>query len=115
MKTRHYVAIAILVLVLAALACGGSGGSKPDKGNMYGACVVCEKFVKNRLVAPKTAEFPACGEMKIEKVYGTTDTWTVIGYVDAQNRMGALLRSTYLCKVEYKGNDKWGLISLDIE
>jgi len=116
MKTRHYVLIGILVLALAALACGGGGGKpRPDKGDTIGACVVCEEFVKNSLVAPKTAEFPACSKMKIEKVYGTVDTWTVIGYVDAQNRMGALLRSIYLCEVEYKGNEKWGLIALEIE
>jgi hypothetical protein len=114
MRTRYVVLLAITVLTLAALACGGSGSraNAPDVGDDIGACVVCQDFVKDQLVAPATAKFPICSHWEIDQKYGTTDTWTATAYVDAENRMGAMLRMEFTCEVRYKGDDNWGLLDL---
>lgn len=61
----------------------------------------CESFVKRTLKAPSTATFAPHNVLQIS---GTgTGPWTVVGYVDAQNSFGAMLRQNYFCKVHFEG------------
>jgi hypothetical protein len=69
-----------------------------------------EHFVRDRLKAPATAEFP-------RRPYGVTwvggCTFKVNSYVDAQNGFGAKLRNKYFAELEYlPTEDKWRLKSL---
>ena len=110
MRAKLALVVVVVVLALAALACGGTPA--PDVGNRYGAQVVCEKFVTKQLVAPATAKFASPDS--VTKLSGTKDSWRVVGHVDAENRMGALLRLSYTCDVAYQKNDNWQLEDLDL-
>jgi len=82
------------------------------------ASIMCERFVTNRLKAPSTAKFAPYRELIITtygKNEGVKDAFRVIGYVDAQNGFGAMLRNDYTCDVQYTGGDNWKLINLTIE
>lgn len=73
------------------------------------AKVMCEGFVKDRLVSPATADFPWT-----DYTASCTGTrCTVSSYVDSQNRFGAMLRTTYRCLVEETGPDRWTLLELE--
>lgn len=85
----------------------------PDAGDSIGACLICKDFVQERLVAPRSAEFPSCSEAIVTKI--DNDTWQVVSYVEAQNRMGVMLKAAYVCEVTYVGNDRWTLDDIYIE
>lgn len=85
-----------IFLLLRIMVFVGSGDSKTcDK---YVAVVKSERVIKSILKSPSTAEFPNTSEYTIATDGDTS--WTVIGYVDAQNGFGAMLRSQWIvdCK-----------------
>ena len=67
------------------------------------AFVMTQDFVRERLVAPATAQFPHTSE--------TTEIgeceYRVAAYVDSQNSFGALLRADYTAVVKYVGDRRW--------
>jgi len=81
-----------------------------DVADSFEAYLICKKFVSDRLHAPKTAEFASYDQSKVHDL-GSSE-FDVIGYVDAQNKLGALVRERYLCKVRYVGDRNWHLIHL---
>lgn len=83
-----------------------------DKADKTEAIIMAEKFVKDRLVSPSSAKFPwRSSETTAVKV--DEDTWVISSYVDSQNKFGAMLRTYYIAKVKYLGNDKWQLLDLE--
>jgi hypothetical protein len=57
---------------------------------------VCHEAVKNRLKAPKTADFPDDSNTVSNISLGRA---VLVSYVDAQNGFSAMLRTTYRCEV----------------
>lgn len=79
-----------------------------------GAWVACQTFVERRLRSPSTASYPWGYSDYTSHVSGTR--YRINAYVDAENALGAEVRSDFVCVVEYDGNDKsWSLISMDIQ
>ena len=76
-----------------------------------GALSACEGFIKKRLKAPSTAEFGWASDAQFTRHDATT--MTVRSHVDAENAMGAKLRSEYRCKVMRDG-DTWRLLDLQM-
>lgn len=71
-------------------------------------------FVKDALKAPSTAKFPVYSEDMV--VDGGDGSFIVSAYVDAQNSFGAMMRSNYVCIMQYdKATDEWALKGLDIK
>lgn len=71
----------------------------------YSACDVVQQRVKEMLKAPSTAKFDSCiSGATISKKEGS-ETYTVIGSVDAQNSFGAMLRSAYIGTATHSGTD----------
>lgn len=74
--------------------CGGGPGM---------AFVMSQNFVRERLQAPSTAQFPHTSN--------TTEIgpceYRVAAYVDAQNAFGAMLRSDYTATMKYVGDRRW--------
>lgn len=63
---------------------------------------VCQRFVRERLKAPRTAEFQSYTQGAIERVNDDDyerRPFKVSSSVDAQNAFGAMLRSDYTCVV----------------
>jgi len=69
----------------------------------------CEGFIEDKLKAPSTAEFGWAADAQFTRHDRTT--MTVRSHVDAENAMGAKLRSEYRCKVAREG-DTWKLLDL---
>ena len=113
-----------LVVILAFVVfffsnCGGSSNSssssttskQPDKFDAY---VMSQLFVEDALKAPSTAKFPVYSEDMV--VDGGDGSFIVSAYVDAQNGFGAMMRSNYVCIMQYdKATDEWALKGLDIK
>lgn len=64
------------------------------------AKMACQWFIKDRLVSPGSADFVDSPEVERKG-----NEWIVQGQVDSQNRLGGLMRSHYLCMMEYRKSD----------
>lgn len=118
------------VLLSASLACGSQSSPTPPsqddpfpatwtptaeyEPSQYGALVMCEKVVKDQLVAPRSARFPSADQVAISQFDSDVPTWTVVGFVDSQNKMGAMLRTDYLCEITYIGDERWHVEKLEL-
>ena len=95
---------------------GQSIANTYDKPELQEAWIISKQFVKTILKAPASAEFPydnAGGSIEQNR-------YNINAYVDAQNSFGALLRSNYYCKMDYKGGNwadinNWDLIYLSLD
>jgi hypothetical protein len=106
------VARSLSALIIVTLLLVGPGASEAwAKGSKAGAWQVCTQFVKDRLKAPATSDF---AEYRDEgtSVTKTGKTYTVLGYVDAENSFGANIRTDYTCKVRYKSGRTYTLVDL---
>lgn len=106
---RRVTAVVVMGVVgLAALTSTASAYSYTKK---HEAWDICSEFVRDRLKAPKTADF---AEYKDEGTsvlkYGSA--FVVNGYVDAENSFGANIRTQYVCTVKPVGGHRWQLLDL---
>jgi hypothetical protein len=85
----------------------------PREDDRGGAWVWTMGFVKERLKSPSTADFPHVWNVYFADMGNRT--WKVASYVDAQNSFGATIRTRFISVVKYVGNDRWVLVSLDME
>lgn len=76
----------------------------------YVAYAIATEFVEDRLLAPKTADFPSFRPEAVQQV--NYDTWIVNSYVDSQNAFGAMIRTHYRAKVMVLGDGSWKLLDL---
>jgi hypothetical protein len=89
----------------------------PADADETNAFVMCKDFVKDRLKAPASADFPWLDRQVTKRGPGR---FTVVSYVDAQNAFGAKIRTHYSCTVSFKGGSvfalrDWTLESLKFE
>jgi|GEM_PF-2959289 len=95
---------------LAGLAPSKSNRSKSNRledtcgHDEFDAVVVAEKAVKSKLKSPSTAEFCSHKEYSITC---SGDTWTVSGYVDAQNSFGATLRNDFTVMFTFENSERY--------
>jgi hypothetical protein len=108
---KRLVGSVAALAVATLLVVGPGAGVAWAKGSKSGAWNVCSQFVKDRLNAPATSDF---AEYKDEGTSVTKQgkTYTVLGYVDAENSFGANVRTTYICTVRYKSGRTYTLIDL---
>lgn len=64
---------------------------------------IAEEGVKKVLKAPSSAKFPSYSEYQMSKDNGII---TIVGYVDAQNSFGAMIRSYFTLRFNTKENGK---------
>lgn len=107
--------VAIIVIIIVFVLLRQGEGSKPRvyTPNAMDAAAMCQVFVKDRLKAPKTAEFEPAYKASAVTTGSGINSWLVKSYVDSENSFGAMVRTDYICKVKYVGNDKWELLDLD--
>ena len=108
------VLVVILLVPIAFLV--NTGKDEPDAEDLrYGAFDVCTQFVKDRLRAPATAEFPNQFEDDGEvTITHTGETYTVVSQVDSENGFGALLTTPFNCVVRHTSGDNWRLVDLNM-
>ena len=93
-----------------------SSQSQSTKGDSYGhdkydAITVAEKVVKNKLKSPSTAKFCKSSEYAVSC---EGNSWTVRGYVDAQNDFGATLRNNFTVKFTFSSSSQYTVDSCSI-
>lgn len=84
----------------------------------FDAYVVAEGRVKDKLKSPSTAEFPNSKTANIQR--GADNIWIVSSYVDSQNSFGAMLRSNWVIRLQFTGDDperyeNWKTLELSIK
>jgi hypothetical protein len=84
----------------------------PDH-SIYDAHVMCEDFVEARLRTASTAKFPSIRSDEVVQDLGD-GKYRVRAQVDAQNALGAQVRSTYDCTVQWTSGSSWRLESLSV-
>lgn len=91
---------------------GNHTSSKDSFGHdKFDAFVIAEKTVKAQLKSPSTAKFCKTTEATISC---SGNTWTVSGWVDAQNSFGATLRNNFTVKFTFSSSDKYTVSSCNI-
>ena len=63
-----------------------------------------QNIVKGKLKAPSTANFGSISETTISR---NGNTWTISGWVDAQNSFGATIRSHYTVKITFTSKNNY--------
>ncbi|MEZ5358609.1 MAG: zinc ribbon domain-containing protein [Candidatus Zixiibacteriota bacterium] len=77
------------------------------------AYIMMMDFVKQKLKAPKTAEFPGVFDGRADHItYLGNQKYKIISYVDSQNSFGALIRNHFVGEIEQVAEDKWKLNAL---
>jgi acetyltransferase-like isoleucine patch superfamily enzyme len=85
----------VLSALLALVMFSGCSSDKPSKINV---AVMAHNCVKQQLKAPSSSEFID------ESVIQLNDsTYLVKGFVDSENGFGAMVQSSFLCAVTYRG------------
>ena len=70
-----------------------------------------QTIVKRKLKAPSTAEFCSTSEARISQ---KGDTWTIKGYVDAENSFGAKLRNNFIVVITFSDGTHYTIDRCDI-
>jgi hypothetical protein len=104
-KSRGIGCTVFLALILAAFVYAIFVGSKDrptiaDRcGDVSGAYVMAQEFVKRQLKAPATATFPWRSDPLVKVTAIANCRLLVSGYVDAENSFGAQLRSPFFVEL----------------
>lgn len=106
----------LILIALVLYACGDSTEKVADYcDDTTAAFVMSQTFVKKQLRAPSTAEFPYSSAEGVSSRKTAPCKYNVIGYVDAQNAFGAMIRQRYFVEIEYlPGRDVWRLLDLEM-
>jgi hypothetical protein len=109
------VIFVVLILLVGLITSGGKSGSDSEHTLLptkTDAWVMAQGFVRKNLKAPATADFPWYSDEYVTDL--GNQIFQVAAYVDAENSFGAKIRSKFICKVKYVGNDNWVLRDIEI-
>jgi len=106
-----------LVVLLCAflLALPGVAGCREDTshqdryGSEKGAWLSAQRFVKEKLESPGTADFGDQGPRQCVKDLGQ-GRYRVAGWVSARDRFGDAVRLKFAMVIEYAGKTKWRVL-----
>jgi hypothetical protein len=101
----------VSAFVVVILALGSTSASAYTYTKSHQAWDMCSEFVRDRLKAPKTADFAEYGNRGTSVAKSGT-TYSVNGYVDSENSFGADIRTQYTCTVTPVGGKRWRLVDL---
>ena len=95
----------IFILIVRDCACstGSSDSNVPKVYDALDAYIEAQAFVKKHLKSPITAEFPSYHKVKNQIKYLGTNKYEVVAYVDSQNSFGAMIRTTFSCRITFVG------------
>ncbi len=117
MKNLGYIYIAVMLGLFILIGMISDGDSQEEREakkceNSTMAYVYSQDFVRDRLRAPSTADFPL---LEFSAVHLGDCRHRIAAYVDAQNAFGGTIRSPYTAVVSYDGNGTWHLESLYLD
>lgn len=81
--------------------------------NAPAAYVMSQKFVKDRLKSPSSADFPSSPESAVKTAHCS---FRIVSWVDAQNAFGATLRTRYQADMRFDGEtERWTAQSIRLD
>ena len=96
------VAGLVIGLPAACVAAVSLSGGDEWEPTAIEARLICEEWVRGRLVSPSTAAF------NDGATAGGPTAYTVTGTVDSENALGGTVRTDWTCDAEYRDADqKW--------
>lgn len=106
-RKRSPFALLAALLLLAAPGTWWLTRPQPPPASWLGQTIVaghaaCEEAVRERLKAPGTAKFGGRDHRAIQNGYA----YELVGWVDAENGFGALVRNRYVCEA-FEGETGW--------
>lgn len=108
-KIFIYIILLPISAVLLFWIIDKSTDSQDSKSNSYTSNDIlaynyAEKFVKEHLKSPSTAEFPSTRE-KVEHTHynSSTSIYRINSWVDSQNSFGAMIRQRFSCEIIMDG------------
>ena len=107
------IAFIIFLVIYGSIGDDSENGTAGWKEDKIAAYVMAKQFVEDRLVSPGSADFSSYSEANVI-VLGERE-YRVAGYVDSQNKFGAMLRSNYICTLRENEDDTWTCTDLSIE
>lgn len=81
-----------------------------ESGSAY---TFCKREVQKRLLSPASAQFPSRGDPDLITSPTKEGGVMILGYVDAQNEHGALLRSNFICEAK-RTDGEWNAVSVRV-
>lgn len=78
------------------------------------AYIICHRFIEKDLIAPSTVDYPFESYKAVTSPLDG-ESYRVASYFDAENRFGAKIRTSYDCVVKLLPDERWELISLDLD
>jgi len=90
---------------------GGSSSTDNYSHDKFDAMTIARKIVKNNLKSPSTAKFCDTTDASISC---SGNTWTVRGWVEAQNSFGAVIRNNFTVKITFTSKDVYTIDSCSI-
>ena len=105
LTTEQKVKAAVFFIAFILIATWGfwPSASTIDKSDEIDALIDSRSFVKEKLLAPATADF---SEDATTVIKTNDSTFSVNSFVDSENAFGAKLRSKYSCTIIYTHNNK---------
>ena len=97
-------------LFLLAASCSTSNADDPE-GLELRAIDACTQFVKDKLPAESTSEFPDPDDGEVRTTQDG-DEWTVVSQVHAESSFGGTVTTPFKCTVRHTGAQNWRVIDL---
>jgi hypothetical protein len=120
----YTVGVGLVLLIVGGCVVIALSGNRDGDGHTPGqvtssnrekeveAYVMAQKYVEQRLVSPGSAKWP-WGEFTVfDQGNGV---YRVQGYLDAQNRFGALVRIQYVALMRDELDGTWKCLQVDIQ
>jgi hypothetical protein len=108
-RVTNLIAATAAVLIVAVVVVNADGLHRVRRWLCDEHCqatVMCEQFLREDLVAPRTARFPT-RNARPENVQVLADgAFRVVGHVDADNVFGAHVRGRYVCRL-HRVHEMW--------
>lgn len=113
------IAVGIIFLTFLAIISpqkprdDGRAQKPKDRATEVDAWGMAKQFVSGRLKSPGSADW---GHQRSSSVVERTGekTFRVRAWVDSQNGFGALIRTNFICELEYLGKDEWKCTRLQL-
>lgn len=117
LKQKRKVNPILLILLVCAFGAMVVIDFLPENTTTADPCDIsylkANRFVKESLKSPSTAEFPSRSEHSVINL--GNNTCEVSSYVDSQNGFGAEVRSNWTATVQSDGGSNWTLSTLVID
>jgi predicted nucleic acid-binding Zn ribbon protein len=94
------------IIVLVAISGDNNTSSQPDETDIAVKVIdTCENRIRKSLKAPSTANFSGIWSTEVRGL--GSGKYSAVGWVEAQNSFGAMLRSRYVCVAKELADDSF--------